>query len=270
MLSTEEFGTTAKPVEVNLFKSVSTPGVQQATPGSAKSNRHMQQEKIVQRAWEQSLPHQSDGKMPRAITPGKTTSVPGPDYAYTPIELPSNTAIATGLLRIADHVSRKVLPWQAVTCPRAVETLRETRLSIVQAKHDNFVLKMTRQLEDKVFGFLNKKEEEVVNWMEREVALWQQTLRDEENLQSDFILKDQQRLSARSNKQQTASLNRGMVLTSTVDTAERDSIRQDIVSFRQVCRSARGSDIHAVTVGGQDNQASADADNAVLPSDLVK
>ena len=50
---------------------------------------------------------------------------PQPDL---PGALPESTAITVGLLRIADIISRKVLPWQAAFCPRAVEHLREASL----------------------------------------------------------------------------------------------------------------------------------------------
>ena len=46
----------------------------------------------------------------------------------------------------------QVLPWQAVCCPRAVEALRDIRLAAIQEKHDGFIAKMTRRLQDKVRG----------------------------------------------------------------------------------------------------------------------
>ena len=41
--------------------------------------------------------------------------------------LPGDSAVAMGLMRVADVLVRKVLPWQAVSCPRAVECLRDSR-----------------------------------------------------------------------------------------------------------------------------------------------
>jgi hypothetical protein len=55
--------------------------------------------------------------------------------------------LSVGLMRIADQVIRKVLPWQAQMCPRAVETLYDLRLGIVLQNHEKFMNSMKANLE---------------------------------------------------------------------------------------------------------------------------
>ena len=71
------------------------------------------------------------------------------------------TAVGLGLLRVADTLSRKVLPWQAACCPCAVEALRDVRFTSVVSINEEFVSRMTQQLEAKVAEFISRKDEEV-------------------------------------------------------------------------------------------------------------
>lgn len=47
------------------------------------------------------------------------------------IDVPQNIAMAVQLASIPDLMARKLLPWQSVSCPRAVESIRNARLAIV-------------------------------------------------------------------------------------------------------------------------------------------
>jgi len=67
------------------------------------------------------------------------------------------TVVSGALLRITDGLVRRVLPWNAVCCPRAVESLRDLRIKIVLGKYDAFVTKVTQQLQTKVAAFLSCK-----------------------------------------------------------------------------------------------------------------
>lgn len=58
-------------------------------------------------------------------------------------------------------MATKILPWQAVLCPKAIETLRDIRQNMIHAKHVGFINQMKQKLEEKVMGFIAKKEEEV-------------------------------------------------------------------------------------------------------------
>ena len=60
-------------------------------------------------------------------------------------------------------MATKILPWQAVLCPKAIETLRDVRQGIIHSKHVTFIHQMKNKLEEKVMGFVAKKEEEVSN-----------------------------------------------------------------------------------------------------------
>ena len=43
------------------------------------------------------------------------------------------TMVSGALLRITDGLVRRVLPWNAVCCPRAVESLRDLRIKVTRA-----------------------------------------------------------------------------------------------------------------------------------------
>ena len=43
----------------------------------------------------------------------------------------NTTAVSMGLLRVADTLCRKVLPWQATCCPCAVESFRDIRFQSI-------------------------------------------------------------------------------------------------------------------------------------------
>lgn len=101
-----------------------------------------------------------------------------PDGPYADIGA-GDTAIAAGLKRIGDVVSRKVLPWQAACCPRAVESVRDARQLLIQQKHEEFLQKMAAKLQDKVTGFLTKKDEEVELWLRGELLAWRKSVGDE-------------------------------------------------------------------------------------------
>lgn len=59
-------------------------------------------------------------------------------------------------------MATKILPWQAVMCPKAIETLRDVRQGIIHSKHVTFIQQMKSKLNEKVMGFVAKKEEEVL------------------------------------------------------------------------------------------------------------
>ena len=104
-------------------------------------------------------------------------------------------AVSMGLLRIADRLSRKVLPWQAQCCPRAVEQMRDYRMGVIQGKHADFVLRMKKQLQDKVVQFLAKKDEEVDFWMQKEIKVWMDAMNKQENDQTNFFQEDLARIA---------------------------------------------------------------------------
>jgi len=85
-----------------------------------------------------------------------------------------DSVVNTGLMRLAEQVSRLLLPWQAVCCPRAVECVCDARLSTVQHRHEEFMRKMTTQLQQKVEVFISTKDGEVDEWMWREAQAWQE------------------------------------------------------------------------------------------------
>jgi hypothetical protein len=157
--------------------------------------------------------------------------------APTILNLPGETTIGVGLMRIADHLARKVLPWQAVLCPKAVETLHDVRLTMMQARHNAFIASMKSKLEEKVLGFMNKKEQEVDIWMEREIRSWQQFMLNDESDLTDFIKTDLARISDRAMAQDSAYRRRELLIASTIDDHERDSTREQLINFRRIVRS---------------------------------
>lgn len=163
--------------------------------------------------------------LPISVEPGPYSGIPG------------DTAVAAGLMRIADVLARKLLPWQAVQCPRSIEALRDVRANWIQGKHIEFVAQMTRQLEDKVYTFFEKKEQEVDMWMEREVTAWQQAMTSEETTQAAFFREDQVRINNRLLMQEKAGQTREITMASALDEKERDATREQLVNFRRLCRS---------------------------------
>lgn len=160
------------------------------------------------------------------------------------IDIPGETAISVGLMRIADKLARLVLPWQAVLCPRAVETLYDLRKNIIQARHSAFIEEMKRKLEEKVMGFIRKKEEEVEIWLENEITSWRTFMSKDEADLSDYIKNDLARISDRAAAQDRAYTFRELAIATALDDHERDSTREQLVSFRRICRAhAPGSDL---------------------------
>jgi len=153
------------------------------------------------------------------------------------IDLPTDTSVLIGLKNIADLLCRKVLPWQAAICPRAVESLRDARQQIIHIKHVEFILKMKKQLEDKALLFIKKKEEEVDDWMDKEMIAWQQAMNLEETSQAEFIRKESDRIKSRIEIQENARAYREREFASFIDDKERDSVRDQVVSFRKLLRS---------------------------------
>lgn len=154
-----------------------------------------------------------------------------------PIEIPGETTISVGLMRIADKLARLVLPWQAVLCPRAVETLFDLRKSIIQTRHQNFINQMKAKLEEKVMGFIKKKEEEVEIWLENEITSWRTYMSKDETDLSDYIKNDLIRMSDRAAAQDFAYNYRELAIATALDDHERDSTREQLVNFRRICRA---------------------------------
>jgi hypothetical protein len=154
-----------------------------------------------------------------------------------PIEIPGETTISVGLMRIADKLARLVLPWQAVLCPRAVETLFDLRKNIIQNRHVEFINQMKRKLEEKVMGFIQKKEEEVEIWLENEITSWRTFMSKDETDLSDYLKNDLIRMSDRAAAQDKAYLYRELSIATALDDHERDSTREQLVNFRRICRA---------------------------------
>lgn len=155
----------------------------------------------------------------------------------------ADSTIAMALLRIADQLARMILPWQAVICPRAVETLLDLRLNLIQAKQAEFMKKMKSKLEEKVQNFIRKKEEEVDLWLDREIKEWQEYLSYDEVDLSDFLKEDLKRISDRSSAQDIAYRIRELKLTNQLDDHERDRTRDQLVNFRRIVRAAKNGNV---------------------------
>jgi hypothetical protein len=167
-----------------------------------------------------------------------------------PIELPAETTMTVGLMRIADKLARLVLPWQAVLCPRAVETLFDLRHSMIQSKHEAFINQMKQKLEEKVQSFVKKKEEEVELWLETELRAWRVYMEQDEADLLDYIRVDLKRISDRTILQSQAYRIRELVMTSQMDDHERDSTRQLLLDFRRVCKAQAPSVVTDAGGGG--------------------
>ena len=195
---------------------------------------------------------------------------PGAEGMDNNVQLPESTAITMGLLRIGDILSRKVLPWQAAFCPRAVENLRDCRCMLVSQKHESFVQRMTKQLENKVLEFLEKKDEEVDTWIQLEVDKWHKAMSDEEEVQMDFFQADEQRLCKRSGDQEGAQRSREMTLAAALDDQEREATREQLINFRRLCRTEARADVRALHASIEVAKTKATAQTTVTQRDLLR
>lgn len=168
--------------------------------------------------------------------------------------LQAETVISAGLMRIADQLARIVLPWQAVLCPRAVESLQDMRVIAVQARHNAFMQQMKQKLEEKVMGFLKKKEEEVDAWFDAEVKIWQEFLNQDETDLSTFLKNDLQRLSQRALAQDSAYRRRELLVANDLDDHERDQTRDQLASFRRIVRAAKHPSMQAKSLFQQEER----------------
>jgi hypothetical protein len=169
----------------------------------------------------------SEDRLPRLNNDDKSV--------YTGI--PGDAAVSVGLQRIADNVSRKVLPWSALQCPRAVENIRDSRQNGVHAKHVEFLGKMAEQLENKVLDFIEKKEVEIDLWLERELLLWRDAMSNQETSQTLFFRNDKARNNIRVNVQDQAKAQRELWMAANLDERERDAVREQLANFRRICQN---------------------------------
>ena len=137
----------------------------------------------------------------------------------------------------APHTTHYTHYAQAVLCPRAVETLFDLRKNIIQTRHLDFINQMKRKLEEKVMGFIQKKEEEVEIWLENEIKSWNTFMSQDETDLSDYIKNDLIRISDRAAAQDSAYLYRELSIATALDDHERDSTREMLINFQRVCRA---------------------------------
>ena len=201
-----------------------------AQPGKGKGKKEKKQ------AWEFSA---DDMKKKEPTVPGylsPTKSKIPPTVSKVPVGFPEEQAITSNLKNMADILSRKVLPWSAAGCPRAVETLYDLRISIVQAQHIAYVAKMKQKLEEKVTHFMKKKEAEVSGWMKKEIAQWNYTLNKSDESLPAFLQIASNRIKARAEKQQEAYFIREANLARELDEEEKEITKAQLAEFRQVVR----------------------------------
>lgn len=92
-------------------------------------------------------------------------------HNITSAEMQTSSNVSMGMIRTTDAICRKLLPWQAVCCPCAVEMFRDIRLQSLASQHEAFILRMTQQLENKVLEFIQRKDDEVDSWLQKEYVL---------------------------------------------------------------------------------------------------
>ena len=70
---------------------------------------------------------------------------------------------------------------------------------------------MKKQVEDKVVSFIDKKNDEVNEWVEKEQLLWQQTLYTQESNLNEFIENNNNRTTKRSMKEHKQRTSRILI-----------------------------------------------------------
>lgn len=149
----------------------------------------------------------------------------------------SQALLLVGLRRLADVLARQILPWQAVCCPRAIETLRDLRWDIIRQRHTSFMQRMKDQLQSKVMDFLTRKQEEVDHWVDTEVQAWQYSLTSEEKKMQQYLYQDSQRQAQRNTNQAEARGVREVEASLEVEDREREKTREQLIQFRRICQS---------------------------------
>lgn len=184
--------------------------------------------------------------------------------------------VDVGLVGLASGLCRTALPWQAACCPRAVEALRDARLQCVLRRHEAFMRRMGAQLTEKVLrGFVEAKDGEVGIWAEAEVQSWQHALHGEEDMLDAFVMKELKRIAARASAHEEASRAREVGVTTGLDGTERDSMREQLVNYRRLCRgtdsnSAVGMDVRALHANIETAQAKATAQINISAREVVR
>lgn len=153
--------------------------------------------------------------------------------------LQAETIIASGLIRIVDQLAKKILPWQAILCPRAVETMQDLRLSMIQNKHTSFMNQMRSKLEEKVNAFITTKEQEVELWLGQELQAWQEFLEKDQTDLTEFIQEDLKRISHRALEQENSYKHREILVANELDDFERDKTREQLINFRKIVRASK-------------------------------
>lgn len=189
-------------------------------------------------------------------------------------EYPGSTAVSMGLLRVADSICRKLLPWQAVCCPCAVESFRDMRHQSITTQNNTFISRMTQQLEGKVLDFITRKDEEVDRWLQREADFWAKTINADDAGQNDFLVEEEMRIMQRSGLQERAARYRENSMAVLIDTHERDAAKDQLTTYRRLCRSdnstSSGSDIRSLYSAMETAQSLLVNQKKVMVRDLTK
>lgn len=88
-------------------------------------------------------------------------------------------------------------------------------------------------------SFISKKDEEVDIWIERELRSWKTFMEHDEVDLTEFIKNDLARITDRGVRQDEAYRRRELIIATTIDDHERDTTRDQLVTFRRICRADR-------------------------------
>lgn len=188
-----------------------------------------------------------DDEGPEESSPAQRTNPLNP--------LQAETMISAGLMRVVDQLARKVLPWQAVLCPKAVESIYDLRMSLVQQRHNQFIIQMKQKLEEKVNNFLKRKEEEVDAWLKIETEKWQAFLAQDEVDLFDYLKADIKRLTDRALFQDAAYRIRELRMANELDDHERDQTRDQLTKFRRVVRASKQGQVVSKSLFEQEERS---------------
>ena len=146
-------------------------------------------------------------------------------------------------------------------------------MSVIQGKHSEFVLRMKKQLDDKVINFLAKKDEEVDFWMQKEIKVWMDAMHKQETDQANFFQHDVERISYRVNAQEAAAKERELRLAHELDNKERDNTRDQLVKFRKLCREKdkmANADTRALYASFENAQGKVSANDTLRTREVAK
>jgi len=169
------------------------------------------------------------------------------------------------LSKVALSAVQHALPWQAVLCPRAVESLWIERFAIAQEKQVKFFDEMESRLKSKVEDFTQATKSDLKSWKDFEYQCFKKSIGADENSLEVFLQTEtaRQQLRLKGHKSRAGKLE--FQEMSVADYNERDFTREQLVTFRVLCRAKGRTDVRSLHAAIESGRNKMRADAALQP-----